>query len=154
VSPQNPLKAADGMAPLDDRIGTARAIARDRRIVVTDVEARLGARFTVDTVAALIECFPEKRFVWIMGADNLLQFPRWKNWQKLFAMVPIAVFDRAPYSIEALAGKAAHVFASYRHVNRDARRLAEQKPPAWTFFHTPLHPASATAIRDGRDPPS
>jgi nicotinate-nucleotide adenylyltransferase len=151
VSPQNPLKAADGMAPLDDRIGTARAIARDRRIVVTDVEARLGARFTVDTVAALIECFPEKRFVWIMGADNLLQFPRWKNWQKLFAMVPIAVFDRAPYSIRALAGKAAQVFASYRHVNRDARRLAEQAPPAWTFFHTPLHPASATAIRHGRN---
>jgi nicotinate-nucleotide adenylyltransferase len=149
VSPQNPLKPAEGMASFEERLQAARAKARDRRVVVTDVEARLGTRYTVDTMEALKRCFPEKRFVWVMGADNLEQFPRWKGWRRLFGLVPIAVFDRAPYSVRALAGQTANVFASSRHAIEDARTLADRTPPAWIFFHTPQHPASATEIRAG-----
>ena len=150
VSPQNPLKSEDGMTPFDERLRAAKAVAGDRRIRVTDVEDRLSTRFTVDTIAALTRIFPEKQFVWLMGADNLVQFPQWRDWRRLFALVPIAVFDRAPYSTGALAGQAANVFASSRQANRDARSLAGRAPPAWNFFHTPLHPASATNIRAGQ----
>ncbi|MBT5048289.1 MAG: nicotinate-nucleotide adenylyltransferase [Rhodospirillaceae bacterium] len=147
VSPQNPLKSSADMAPLGDRMAAADAIVNDRRIIVTDVEQRLGTRYTADTIAALNDCFPDKQFVWIMGADNLVQFPRWKSWRTLFSSVPIAIFDRAPYSTTALAGQAANVFASSRYANRNAQRLADCTPPAWAFFHTPLHPASASDIR-------
>lgn len=142
------------MTPFDERLHAAKAIAVDRRIRVTDVEDRLGTRFTVDTVTALTRIFPDKKFVWMMGADNLVQFPQWRNWRRLFALVPIAVFDRAPYSAGALAGQAANVFSSSRQANRNARRLADQPPPAWNFFHTPLHPATATEIRAGKMPAS
>lgn len=151
VSPQNPLKSDNGMAPLDDRMEAARHVACDRKIIVTDIEKDLGTRYTVDTIRAMAHCFPDKRFVWIMGADNLVQFPRWKNWQRLFSSVPIAVFDRAPYSTRALAGLAAKVYASSQRANRNARQLADCTPPAWTFFHTPLHPASASDIRARQD---
>lgn len=135
------------MKSLEQRLRAADAVATDRRIVVTDVEDRLGTRFTVDTVVALTSAFPEKRFVWMMGADNLVQFPRWRNWRQLFSLIPIAVFDRAPYSAGALAGQAANVFAPNRVANSRAQCLADQVPPAWSFFHTPLHPAAATDIR-------
>jgi nicotinate-nucleotide adenylyltransferase len=147
VSPQNPLKPDAGMAAQETRMRTAIDFVCDRRITVTDIESRLGTRYTIDTIDALLENFPDKRFVWIMGADNLIQFPQWKDWRRLFASVPIAVFDRAPYSTRALAGYTASVFASSRRANRNARKLADCKPPAWTFFHTPLHPASASDIR-------
>lgn len=147
VSPQNPLKSADGMAPFNERLYAARVLSKDRRILITDLEARLGTRFTVDTITEVVRCFPDKHFVWIMGADNLSQLPRWKNWHSLFGLIPIAIFDRAPYSAEALSGKAAGVYASRRHANRDSRRLIFETPPAWNFFHTSLHPASATQIR-------
>ncbi len=150
VSPQNPLKPAGGMAPFADRLAAARKIARDPRIVVTDIEDRLGTRYTVDTMATLLHCFPEKQFVWIMGADILAEFPRWKNWRRLFGMVSIAVFDRAPYSMRALAGEAAHCFASKRTATRHARTLADRQPPAWTYFSIPLHPATATKLRANR----
>ena len=153
VSPQNPLKNTTAMAPFEERLAATRAIARDPRITVTDVEARMGTRYSVDTLDLLIAGFPEKQFVWVMGADNLLQFPEWKDWRRLFTLVPIAVFDRAPYSTRALAGQAAHVFASNRYAKRNARSLADKSPPAWNFFHTPLHPASATQIRSGRPQP-
>ena len=142
------------MTPFDERVRAAKAVAADRRIRVTDVEDRLGTRFTVDTIAALTRLFPDKQFVWMMGADNLVQFPRWQDWRRLFALVPIAVFDRAPYSAQALAGQAANVFASSRQANRDARSLADQTPPAWSFFRTPLHPTTATDIRAGKKPVS
>lgn len=138
------------MTPLAERLRAARAVAADRRITVTDVEDRLGTRYTVDTVSALRRAFPDKKLVWMMGADNLLQFPQWRDWRRLFALVPIAVFDRAPYSASALAGQAANVFAASRRAGRTARHLADEPPPAWIFLHTPLHPATATQIRAGR----
>jgi len=85
-----------------------------------------------------------------MGADNLRQISDWHNWTLIFRTVPVAVFDRAPYSWGALASHAAQRFRRYRVRTRQAARLALAPPPAWTFFHTPLHPASATAIRAGR----
>jgi len=142
------------MAPFAERITYARTIARDPRIDVTDLEAQLNTRYTIDSMKKIKQSFPEKRFVWIMGADNLLQFPRWNNWEELFSTVPIAIFDRAPYSVQALAGKAAQMFARSKLTTQYARKLADLSPPAWTFFRTPLHPATATEIRGRRNPSS
>jgi len=138
------------MAPFEERLAQAKTLARDPRIRVTDIETRLDTRFTIDSMRRIQTSFPEKQFVWIMGADNLIQFPQWKDWRNLFATVPIAVFDRAPYSVKALAGKAAQVFAKSRLKTQHTRKLANFTPPAWTFFRTPLHPASATEIRASR----
>jgi nicotinate-nucleotide adenylyltransferase len=153
VSPQNPLKAAAGMAPLADRLNRARTVAAaDRRIRVGDIETRLGTRYTIDTLRALNRHCPRRRFVWLMGADNLEQFPRWRDWAAIFETVPVAVFDRDTYSFAALAGKAAKRFARARVAPRNARRLVMAPPPAWVYFHTPRHPASATEIRARNKP--
>ncbi len=117
------------------------------RIRVTGIEARLNTRYTADTLHSLQTRFPHTRFVWIMGADNLTQIPRWERWTEIFRSVPIAVFDRATYSFRALAGKAARRFARRRIDSRNAVMLAERKPPAWVYFHVRRHPASATSIR-------
>lgn len=150
VSPQNPLKDSHGMASFTERLAGARATACHLRLRVSDLEAQLGTRYTADTLATLTKRFPKTHFVWIMGADNLRQISRWKNWTSIFRSVPIAVFDRAPYAWGALASLAAQRFRRYRLHTRSAARLAVIKPPAWMFFHTQLHPASATAIRAGR----
>jgi nicotinate-nucleotide adenylyltransferase len=151
VSPQNPLKSTDGMAPLAERLNRAREVAAaDRRIRVSDIEARLATTFTADTLARLRRRFPGARFVWVMGGDNLAQFPYWQRWQDIFRTIPIAVFDRPGSAARALAGKAARRFARWRLPAGAARRLAETPPPAWTFFHTRLDPRSATRIRAAR----
>ena len=148
VSPQNPLKPTVGMAPFGERMAMAAEVAAaDDRILVTDLEHRLGTRFAVDTLEILIKEQPSTRFVWIMGADILAEFPRWKNWRARFDMVSIAVFDRAPYSMKARAGEAARCFASKRTATRHARKLADRQPPAWTYFSIPLHSATATKLR-------
>lgn len=150
VSPQNPLKPVDGMAPFAERLAAARRMARDPRIRVTDIEQRLGSRHTAHSLKLLRRRFPETRFVWLMGADNLVQIARWRDWQQIFHLVPIAVFDRPSYCFRALAAKAARRFARYRLKEGAGRRLAMSEPPAWLFVHGRLNPISATEIRRHR----
>ena len=149
VSPQNPLKSSTDMAPLSERMAAARSRARHRRIRVCDLEARLASRRSHDTVRHLRRAYPRLRFVWIIGADNLLQLPRWHRWRDLFASVPIAVFDRSPFSYAALAGQAASRYRHHRLPARLARRLSHQRPPAWVFLWLAHDARSATAIRQG-----
>lgn len=149
VSPQNPLKSEDGMAPRSERLKGARAIARGRDFWVTDMEKDLGTRYTAETLKALKGGFPENRFVWIMGADNLIDIARWNDWTEIFGAVPVAVFARPAYSFKALVSTAARRFAGNRINESRAAGLVDMKPPAWVFLHIPLNPASATRIRGG-----
>ncbi len=148
VSPQNPLKPASDMAPFAARLKDARKVAAvDPRIVVSDFEENHASPYTVDTIVALKQQFPKDSFVWVMGADLLVQMPRWSRWRSLFRIVPIAIFARPAYCSRALAGKAARRFRGSRISRFRARSLADMKPPAWTFLRTRLNTQSATRIR-------
>jgi len=147
VSPQNPLKPDDGMAPFADRLASAEALAHHPRIDVSDIEAHLGTRFTADTLAALVSRCPAHDFVWLMGADNLIQIPAWDRWSRIFHTVPVAVFARPSYSLRALAGPAARRFRRHRLPEDEAGQLAGSRPPAWVFCHMRLDPTSASALR-------
>ena len=152
VSLQNPLKPVAGMAPFTARLDQARQVAAEQgRIVVSDLESRLGrSRYTADTLKALRRRFPRWRFVWLMGADNLVQLRCWERWNEIFRTVPIAVFDRPSHSLKALTGLPARRYARQRVAISASRRLAEMKLPAWIFFHTRLDMTSATRIRSER----
>ena len=147
VSPGNPLKPARGMGPLAVRLASAARIGDGRRVVATAIEAGLGTRYTTDTLCELRRHFPRARFVWLMGADNLSQLPRWRDWMGIMRTMPVAIFPRPSYNHRALAGRAAHRLRSARLPVAAAPALALRKPPAWIFLPTPQHAASATAIR-------
>jgi nicotinate-nucleotide adenylyltransferase len=153
VSPQNPLKPVTDMASFGDRFASARALAAaDRRILVSDLEQRLGIRYTVDTILWLKQ-HRRDHTVWLIGADNLLQLPKWRHWRRLVAIVPIAVFDREPYSYPASTGRVARAYADRRLEQSAAPALAQQRPPAWVYLRLRRHEASSTAIRRVRASP-
>lgn len=153
VSPQNPLKPATGMAPMAERLVSARRAARHPRIYVSDLEARLGTQYTADTLRELKRYYPRARFVWLMGADNLATFTKWQNWQSIMRAVPIAVIDRPGYALRALRGPAARRFQRYRLPQGKARRAPASRPPAWVLLRGPRHSASATEIRQRESRP-
>ena len=150
VSPQNPLKPARGTPPLATRLAQARAIARHPRIKVTDLEARLGTRYTADTLAALKARYPGVRFVFIIGADNLLDLPRWQRWTRIMETIPLAVIARPGYGLPALAGKPARRYAAARRPEARARLLPGARPPAWVFLFGKLDTTSSTRLRAAR----
>ncbi len=89
------------MAPFAKRFASAQAMAHDPRICVTDIEARLGTSYTADTLAALSARHPDIRFVWLMGADNMIGLPRWRRWREIAGRVPIAVYPRPGFTLKA-----------------------------------------------------
>jgi nicotinate-nucleotide adenylyltransferase len=150
VSPQNPLKPVAGMAPFAERMAGARAMARHPRIRVAGIEADLKTTYTAETLRRLARRFPQVRFVWLMGADNLAQIHHWKDWTQIFSTVAVAVFARPSYCLRALASLAAHRFSMNRMSESASGALRRRRPPAWVFLVGPLNPLSATAIRARR----
>ncbi|MDP4023067.1 nicotinate-nucleotide adenylyltransferase [Methylobacterium sp. NEAU 140] len=149
VSPGNPLKSHRALAPLAARCAGAEAVARHPRIAVTGFEAALGVRFTVQTLRYLVRRRPGVRFVWIMGADSLSTFHRWKGASEIAALVPIAVIDRPGSTMTPLSARTARRLARARVPEAEARTLPERQPPAWVFLHGPRSELSSTAIRAG-----
>ena len=148
VTPGNPLKDQDTLRDLEARTEAARRVADDPRIEVSCLESVIGTRYTVDTINYLRRRASGLRFVWIMGADNLAQFHRWQNWQRIANQVPIAVIDRPPQSFRALTAPAAQALARYRLPENEARRLADHRPPAWVFLTGLKMNLSSTGLRN------
>ena len=150
VTPGNPLKDTQGLAPLATRVAAAQALAHHPRIDVTDVEAALGTAYTYETVSYLRRRCPGVHFVWIMGADNLRSFHRWQRWRGIAQLVPIAVVDRLGPSLYATGSAAAQALARFRLPEAAATKLADHKPPAWIYLHGLKSPLSSTALRAAR----
>ena len=148
ISPQNPLKNSGEIADYNLRKETAIMVAKDNRIKVSDIERNLGTTHTIDTLKALLKSYPDYKFVWMMGADNLRQIPKWKSWRGIFRLVPIAIFPRPSYSRRALSGKASRRFKKSRIRSARGSRLVNMRPPAWMFLHSQPDTTSATRIRE------
>ncbi len=147
VSPGNPLKDPAGMAPLAHRLVSAERMARGARIRPTTIEAVLGTRYTVDTLKALKKRWPRHHFIWLMGADNLLQFDRWRDWRQIARTVPIAVIARPGYNH---AARAAPAMGWLRRSVRPAHHVkywTDWRPPALVLLRFVPDPRSATRIR-------
>ncbi len=150
VTPGNPLKKHSALAPLAKRIRLSRGLSRHPRIKVTAFEASAGAAYTAHALRFLRRRFPGVRFVWLMGADNLASFHRWKEWQAIFRLMPIAVEDRPGWRHRALSSPAAGRFGGFRVPETDAAALSRFAPPAWCYLSGPLSKLSSTALRAQR----
>lgn len=149
-SPGNPLKANDGLAPLDARLRQAADFMNDPRVIVTGFEARIGTRYTVDALAWLRRRCPGVKFVWLMGGDNLRQFHRWRKWRDIAALAPMAIIDRPGATLSGPMGRAATTLARHRLNEAQAKTLADRAPPCFVVLHGRRSNLSSTAIRAAR----
>ncbi|MBR0670687.1 nicotinate-nucleotide adenylyltransferase [Neoroseomonas soli] len=147
VSPGNPLKPVKGMAPLAERLASARRIADGRRVIATDIERALGTRYTVETLRELRRRFPRARFVFVIGADNLVQLPLWKGWRNIARNTALAVLPRPGWTRHAFAGRAAQVLRHHRRSPGAVLTESFACHAAWCLVPAREHAASATAIR-------
>lgn len=147
VTPGNPLKNHAELKPLAARVEAARALIANPRIRVTGFEAQKGFRYTWQTLRFLVTALPDRRFVWIMGADSLADFHRWERWQDIALTMPIAVYARPGSSHRALASRAALTLAHGKIDQEDAPILADLPPPAWVYLYGRQSALSSSAIR-------
>ena len=147
VSPGNPLKPKAGMAPLPARLASAQRMARRAPIRATAIEAELGTRYTVDTLKKLVRRYPARQFIWIMGADNLVQLPQWRDWREIARLMPIAVVARPGYNDRAHARRAMGWLRRFVRPADQKSHWTDWRPPALVFLRFSPDVRSATAIR-------
>ena len=147
VSPQNPLKSTLETAGQTQRIAGARRFAKGPAMIVSDAETRIATQYTIDTLRVLTGRFPGVKFVWIMGADSLAGFHRWRGWTQIMAGVPVAVVSRPWISLKSRFAPAARRFSHARIAADGAGGLADRPPPAWVFLTGPLNFQSSTTLR-------
>ena len=148
VSPGNPLKAkAPDMAPFEARLASAERMARRAPIRASDLERRLGTRFTIDTVSGIKRLFPDDRFIWLLGSDTLPEFHKWRDYRSLARILPIAVLNRPGYDRKARAARAMGWLRRFVRPRSQARQWTEWSAPAIVFLRLPPDPTSATALR-------
>jgi nicotinate-nucleotide adenylyltransferase len=148
VTPGNPLKSIAELPAQETRMALVRnLVGPDRRMVITGIETQIGTRYTEETIRFLRSRLPEVNFVWLMGADNLASFHRWKNWENIAALVPMAIIDRPGSTLKAVSSPAARSLARYRIDESDARLLPRLSAPRWLFLHGKRSAQSSTALR-------
>ncbi len=147
VSPGNPLKPAAGMASLSARAASARVQTRRAPIRVTVIERDLGTRYTVETLQALRRRWPKHRFIWLMGADNLAQMHRWRDWRRLARTMPIAVIARPGYDTQAIASPAMAWFGRYRRSAASLHCPEKWSAPTLVLLRFDPDARSASALR-------
>ena len=148
VSTGNPLKAGSSdMAPYEARLASARQVAAGTAIRASDFERASATRYTIDTLKALTREHPDHRFIWLMGADAVAQFHRWKDWRDIAQLVPIAVLPRPGYDEAAHAARAMGWLSGFVRPAGQANEWMEWSLPALLFLDLPTNPISATALR-------
>lgn len=148
VTPGNPLKNVSELAPLSKRIALSEGLISDKRIRVTAFEASYRVRYTADTLALVRQHNPDKHLVWVMGADNLMNFHHWQEWDEIAGTYPIAVINRPGSNMAAEDSVMAQQFSAARLLEADAAKLATQQAPAWVFIHGPQSELSSTQLRE------
>lgn len=147
VTPGNPLKNTKQLASITERSATLQKLMHHPRIIISTLEQEAGFTYSFETLSFLKNRAPNAKFVWLMGADNLAGFNRWKGWSNIASLMPIAIIDRPGNTFSALHSKMAQRFALDRILENDAKSLADKQPPAWVFLHDRQIALSSTQIR-------
>jgi nicotinate-nucleotide adenylyltransferase len=148
ISPRNPLKKYDILYDFEDRVSSAEKVIDTNHISISRLEKNAQIKYTIGTVEYLNTRYLGTKFVWIMGADNLKEFHRWREWDKLALTVPIAIIDRPSSSLDVTSSLFANKYRKYRVDEADAQNLADKKKPAWVFLHSKLNDQSSSQLRN------
>jgi nicotinate-nucleotide adenylyltransferase len=146
VSPGNPLKDR-GPADLDRRVEAARRMIRHPRVIVTDIERYLNSPFTANTLLHLNNRYPGVRFVWLMGADNLITFHHWEGWEWILRETPVCVLGRPGAQVQAGLSLAAQRFSERRIPQSAAASLGREGRARWCLLTGAMSDLSSTQIR-------
>ena len=145
VTTNNPLKK--NKVDYKRRLKKVKRFLMNHHIKVLEIQDLSKNIYTVDLLEYLFKKFPHKKFIWLMGADNLFSFHLWRDWKKIFYNIPIAIFDRPPYSLSISKAKAILYFKEDRINSKLSRNLKFMKPPKWLFLTGLTNLQSSTKIR-------
>ena len=102
ITKKNPFKKKSFFS-LKKRINHAKKININNKFIkIYFFEDKIKSNKTIDLMKFLKNRYKKTEFFFIMGADNLINFHKWKNWNKIAEISKILVFDRLNYKSKSL----------------------------------------------------
>ena len=150
VTPQNPLKA-NQPANYSDRIKNCKLIIKNQPIKIKEIEKKINSKFSYQTIKYLNNQYKNINFFWLMGADNLINFHKWQNADKIFSEIPVVVFRRYGYNNKALKSYTSNFYKNFRVINKNLHIKDFKQLPAWTIIKNKEIRISSTEIRKQRE---
>lgn len=108
VSPHNPLKESNSLAPEGHRFKMVDMATEPftSRMKISDIEMSMPRpSYTIDTLLLLTKKYPEKEFIPIVGSDSLASIEQWKDYKILLKEYRLLVYPRAEFGMESLTTK-------------------------------------------------
>ena len=146
VCPENPIKSVTP-SDVNSRFLASKKIMKHPSVVITDLERKFKTKYTFQTLIKLKKLYPSTKFVWLMGADNLINLHHWKNWDWIMKNIPIGVMARPRDQIKAGLSPAAIRFSKYRLPREKSLLLPYLSPPVWTLVTGSMKNISSTKLR-------
>jgi len=102
ITPQNPMKNKEELMDNQFRYSLVEAsIQGYSKFKACDIEFSLPQpSYSIDTLRELEKRYPEREFIFIMGADNWQSIGKWKESQTLIANYPIYIYPRRGYAVD------------------------------------------------------
>ena len=145
VTKKNPLK--DGSSNFKKRLKIVKSFSLNRSIKIVEIHNEKKNIYTIDVLKYLFTKYPNRKFVWTMGVDNMKYFHLWKDWEKIFYNIPIAIFDRPSYSLNITKSKSLYFFRKARIKNNIFKKSKSIPTPCWTFVRGLKNNNSSSSIR-------
>ena len=150
VTPQNPLKILKP-ATYQERVNNCRDITRNYPIKIKEIEKKIGSDYSYKTINYILHHYANIKFFWLMGADNLISFHKWQNWEKIFKNMSIVIFKRHGYNSKALKSIASKKYNHTRILKSKINLDDFSKLPSWTIIENKEIKISSTEIRNQRE---
>ena len=150
VTPQNRLKV-NRPASYSERIKNCKLIIKNQPIKIKEIEKKINSKFSYQTIKYLNKHYKNINFFWLMGAENLINFHKWQNADKIFNEIPIVVFRRYGYNNKALKSYTSNFYKNFRINNNNLHIKNFKELPAWTIIKNKEIRISSTEIRKQRE---
>ncbi len=130
ITKKNPHKK-ESLANIEQRINSCKKFTKKYRYIqVNYFEKKIKSNRTFNLINYLKNKFKNAELFLVIGADNLINFHKWKNWRNISKKCSILVFDRYPYKSKALKSlafkqidKQKLKFINFRKVNISSSQL-------------------------------
>ncbi len=146
ITPRNPLKAANELLDLEQRLATAQEITKQHKIKVSSIEDPKNTNYSINLINELQQNYPEHKFIWLIGEDNGCNFDKWYKWQEIVETINIAIFPRNNLAEKFKQSPFYKHYGNYQ-LDREPALLIEKKPPYWCYLNIPEIDISATELR-------
>ena len=150
ITPQNPHKI-NQPASYKDRVKNCKRITKNNPIKITEIEKKINSKYSYQTIKFLNKHYKNINFFWLMGADNLINFHKWQNANKIFNEIPIVVFRRYGYNEKALKSYTSNFYRNFKLKNKNITISDFKQLPAWAVVQNKEIKISSTEIRKQRE---